>query len=57
MFYVDHMALVYFVNKPHDLGKITRWIILFMEYDFIIVYKPSKIHVDVDVLFIMPDTI
>jgi hypothetical protein len=51
------MALVYFVNKPHDLGKITRWIILFMEYDFIIVYKPSKIHVDVDVLFIMPDTI
>ncbi len=24
VFYVDHMALVYLVNKPHVLGKITR---------------------------------
>jgi hypothetical protein len=26
-FYVDHMALVYLVNKPHVLRKITRWLL------------------------------
>jgi hypothetical protein len=34
VFYVDHMALVYFVNKPQVLGKITRWLLLFLEYEF-----------------------
>ncbi len=43
--YVDHMTLVYMVNKPHVLGRITRWLLLFLEYDFIVVYKPDKIHV------------
>jgi hypothetical protein len=36
------MALVYLLNKPHVLGKIARWLLLFLEYDFIIVYKPCK---------------
>jgi len=49
VFYVDHMALVYLVNKPQVLGRIARWLPLFLEYDFIVVYKPCKIHV-VDVL-------
>jgi hypothetical protein len=26
-FYVDHMALVYLVNKPHVLGGIVRWLL------------------------------
>ncbi len=34
VFYVDHMALVYLVNKPHVSGMITRWLLLFFEYDF-----------------------
>jgi hypothetical protein len=45
VFYVDHMALVYLVNKPQVLGRITKWLLLFLEYDFIIVYKPNKTHV------------
>jgi len=45
VFYVDHMALVYLVNKPHVLGRITKWLLLFLKYDFTIVYKLSKIHV------------
>jgi hypothetical protein len=45
VFYVDHMALVYLVNKPRVSRKIVRWFILLLEYDFIVVYKPSKIHV------------
>jgi hypothetical protein len=50
VFYVDHMALVYLVNKPHVLGRITRWLLLFLEYEFTIVYKPNRTHVVADVL-------
>jgi hypothetical protein len=39
------MALVYLVNKPHVLRRIARWILLFLEYDFIVVYKLGIIHV------------
>jgi hypothetical protein len=45
IFYVDHMALVYLVYKPHVSRRITRWLLLFLEYDFIVVYKLGKIHV------------
>ncbi len=39
VFYVDHMALVYLVNKPQVLRKIVRWLLLFLEYDFMVVWK------------------
>jgi len=45
VFYVYHMALVYLVNKPQILGRIVKWLLLFLEYDFIIMYKPSGTHV------------
>ncbi len=45
-----HMALVYLVNKPHVSRKIARWLLLFLEYDFTIVYKPRKTHVVVNAL-------
>ncbi len=45
VFYLDHMAFIYLVNKPQVLGKIAWWLLLFLEYDFTIVYKLSKIHV------------
>ncbi len=44
IFYVDHMVIVYLVNKPQVFGKIVRWLSLFLEYDFKIVYKPSRSH-------------
>jgi len=40
VFYVNHMTLVYLINKPQVSRKITRWLLLFLEHDFIIVYKP-----------------
>jgi hypothetical protein len=43
------MALVYLVNKPQVSGIIARWL-LFLEYDFIVVYKPGKTHVVANVL-------
>jgi hypothetical protein len=42
VFYVNLMALVYLVNKPHVSKRITRWLLLFLEYDFTIVYKLIK---------------
>jgi hypothetical protein len=50
VFYVLDMALVYLVNKPQVLGRIAKWLLLFLEYNFIVVYKPSKINVVVDAL-------
>jgi hypothetical protein len=56
VFYVDHMALVYLVNIPQVSGRIVRWLLLFLEYDFIVVYKPSRIHLVVDALSRLPDS-
>jgi hypothetical protein len=50
VFYVDHMALVYLVNKPQVSQRIIRWLLLFLEYEFIVVYKLGRIDVVVDVL-------
>jgi len=50
VFYVDHMALVYLVSKPHMLGRITRRLLLFLEYEFTIVYKLDRTHVVANVL-------
>jgi hypothetical protein len=45
IFYVDHMALVYLVNEPQVSRVIARWLSLFLEYDFTILYKPGRTHV------------
>jgi hypothetical protein len=49
-FYVNHMALIYLLNKPQVSRMITKWMLLFLEYEFTIVNKPSRTHVVVDVL-------
>jgi hypothetical protein len=50
------MALVYLVNKPQVLGRITKWLLLFLEYEFTIVYKPGRIHVVANALSKLPDS-
>jgi len=54
---VDHMALVYLVNKPQVSERISKWLLLFLEYDFIVVYKPSRTHVVTNALSRLPDII
>jgi len=49
------MALIYLVNKPHVSRRIAKWLLLFLEYDFIVVYKLGNNHVVVDVLSKLPD--
>jgi hypothetical protein len=36
------MVFVHLISEPQISSKIARWLILFLEYDFKIVYKPSK---------------
>ncbi len=57
VFYVYHVALVYLVNKPKVSRKIVRWLLLFLEYYFIIVHKLSRIHVVADALSRLPNII
>jgi hypothetical protein len=51
------MALVYLVNKPHLSRGIARWLLLFLEYNYTMVYKLGKTHVVVDVLSKLLDVI
>jgi hypothetical protein len=54
-FLVDYMAFVYLVNKPQVCGRIIRLLLLFLEYDFTVVYKPGKTHVVTDALSRLPN--
>jgi hypothetical protein len=49
------MALVYLVNKPQVVEKIVKWLLLFLEYDFTIVYKLGIIHVVANALLRLPN--
>jgi hypothetical protein len=42
VFFVDHMALRYLVNKPELSGRLARWILLLFEFDYTVQYKPGK---------------
>jgi hypothetical protein len=44
------MALVYLVNKPKVSRRVAKWLLLILEYDFIVVYKPGRTHVIIDAL-------
>ncbi|KAL3691076.1 hypothetical protein R1sor_004727 [Riccia sorocarpa] len=50
VFFVDHQALTYIVNKVHITGRIARWLLLLHEFDFTVVYKPGKINILADQL-------
>ncbi len=54
-FYVNHMALVYLVNKPQVYGMLVIWLLLFMEYDFKIIYKLGRSHLMGNALSRLPN--
>jgi hypothetical protein len=56
VFYIDHMAFVYLINKPRVSGRIARWLLLFLEYEFIVVYKLGRTHVVANAQFKFLDT-
>ncbi|MCO5569649.1 hypothetical protein L7F22_023365 [Adiantum nelumboides] len=48
VFYVDHQALLYLVNKPCATKRISRWLLIILEFDFTVVVKPGKKHLMAD---------
>ena len=50
IFYVDHLALQYLVNKPQVSRRLARWLLLILESDFKVIYKPGKTHGVADAL-------
>ena len=48
VFYTDHQALKYLVNKPLHHGRICRWLLLFQEFNFKVVVRPGKLNVSPD---------
>jgi hypothetical protein len=42
--FTDHSTLKYLVNKTMLGGRISRWILLFQEYDFEIIAKPGRMN-------------
>jgi hypothetical protein len=39
IFFVDHQALLYLMNKPTIIGRIAIWLLLLQKFDFKVVYK------------------
>jgi hypothetical protein len=52
---MDHMALLYLINKLQLSGKIVRWLLLFLEYNFTMVYKPRCSHIVANVISQLPE--
>lgn len=48
MFFVDHQALLYLVNKPCKTGRMLGWFIILLEFDFTVVVKKGSTHQRVD---------
>ena len=44
-FFVDHQALLYLVNKPCSTGRIVRWFLILLEFDFTVVNKKGSTHI------------
>lgn len=48
IFYTDHQALKYLVNKPLHHGRICKWLLLFQEFEFEVIIQPGKANVELD---------
>ena len=44
VFFIDHQALLYLVNKPCNKRRILRWFLILLEFDFIVVAKKGITH-------------
>ena len=44
IFFVDHQALLYLVNKPCSTRCISRWLLLLLEFNFNVMVREGKQH-------------
>ncbi len=54
-FFVDHMTLIYSINKPQVYNMLLKWFLLFIEHDFKIVYKLNRFHLMEDAMCRLPN--
>ena len=50
VFYTDHQALLYLLNKPVLTGKYARWMLLLQEFEFTVKHTPGREHAMADFL-------
>ena len=55
VFFIDHQALLYLVNKPCLTGRITRWLLILMEFDFTVTVRKGRTHVLADHMSQIPN--
>ena len=48
IFFVNHMAIKYLVNKVELSGRLIRWVSLLEEFDHTVEYKPGRMHLQTD---------
>ena len=48
VFFVDHMAIKYLVNKAKLSGRLARWVLQLEEFDYTVEYKPGRLHLHAD---------
>ena len=53
--YTDHNPLQFLMKIKNPNGRLTRWSMLLMEYDFTVAYKPGKKHQNADTLSRYPN--
>ena len=47
----DHAALKWLITvKNHQCARLTRWVLKLAEYDFEVIHRPGKKHINADVL-------
>ena len=48
VFFVDHITIKYLVNKAELSGRLARWVLLLEDFDYIVEYKPGRMHLHAD---------
>ena len=48
VFFVNHMAIKYLVNKAELSGRLARWVLLLEEFDYTVEYKPGRMLLQAD---------
>ena len=46
----DHQALKWLIDQKEPQGRLARWLMAVQEYQFTVIYKPGRLHSNVDPL-------